>query len=409
MPPISKAVVGFSDLVLQVDFDLLQVLEEWNRMPTVEPYVKLDITRYISLISRIREEGFRLEKEQELRAANIPFDETDPELLRLFFHFLRVWAQGAEPERPALPDRNAGSYTLPQLEQHCRKLDLYFSFSRAFECGVDEDALEDWASKPASSYVAITPNDEELKDLFEDLAKNITKPGATGIEITDHINPCFRITSVDAPTKGTATLIDATTLRWRIAELGVIASEGASLTFTVQHAGSCSGTLEVNEAIEYSDNEDNTADFPSPEIAVNCGISVLPERCPTPVNVTIGGCEDTVEFDAGALALESLGRILQLSVTLQNVCPNRRVALAAILTEVDDAGLEHQRGLKMVTVPAHTQASCANVTVRCIKFVLPQHLDVTTATGSICGTRSLRARFIANYIDYDFACCTADT
>ena len=275
--------------------------------------------------------------------------------------------------------------------------------------GVDEDALEDWASKPASSYVAITPNDEELKDLFEDLAKNITKPGATGIEITDYINPCFRITSVDAPTKGTATLIDATTLRWRIAELGVSASEGASLTFTVQHAGSCSGTLEVNEAIEYSDNEDNTADFPSPEIAVNRGISVLPERCPTPVNVTIGGCEDTVEFDAGALALESLGRILQLSVTLQNVCPNRRVALAAILTEVDDAGLEHQRGLKMVTVPAHTQASCANVTVRCIKFVLPQNLDVTTATGSICGTRSLRARFIANYIDYDFACCTADT
>ena len=27
------------------------------------------------------------------------------------------------------------------MEQHCRKLDLYFSFSRAFECGVDEDAL----------------------------------------------------------------------------------------------------------------------------------------------------------------------------------------------------------------------------------------------------------------------------
>ena len=116
-----------------------------------------------------------------------------------------------------------------------------------------------------------------------------------------------------------------------------------------------------------------------------------------------------MEFDAGALALESLGRILQLSVTLQNVCPNRRVALAAILTEVDDAGLEHQRGLKIVTVPAHTQDSCANVTVRCIKFVLPQSLDVTTATGAICGTRNLRARFIANYIDYDFACCTADT
>ncbi|MGN0777829.1 MAG: VWA domain-containing protein [Aristaeellaceae bacterium] len=276
--------------------------------------------------------------------------------------------------------------------------------------GVDEDALEDWASKPASAYVAITPNDEELKDLFENLAENITKPGATNIEITDYINPCFRITSVDAPTKGTASLLDSTTVRWRMTELGVSGSEGATLNFTVQHTGNCSGTLEVNESIDYSDDEDSTVTFPSPELTVNCGISVLPESCPTPVNVTIGGCTDTVEFDAGTLMMESLGRILQLSVTLLRVCPNRRVALAVILTEVDSAGVEHQRGLKMVTVPAHTQPSCANVTVRCIKFVLPQSLDVTaTSTGNLCGIRQLRARFIANYVDYDFACCTSDT
>ena len=33
--------------------------------------------------------------------------------------------------------------------------------------GIDEDALKEWASDPA--YVAITPSDEELEDLFEDL------------------------------------------------------------------------------------------------------------------------------------------------------------------------------------------------------------------------------------------------
>ena len=52
VPPLQQAVVGFSDLVLMVDFDLLEVLTEWNKMPTVEPYVKLDITRYITLISK---------------------------------------------------------------------------------------------------------------------------------------------------------------------------------------------------------------------------------------------------------------------------------------------------------------------------------------------------------------------
>lgn len=80
VPPLQQAVTGFSDLVLMVDFDLLEVLTEWNKMPTVEPYVKLDITRYLTIISKLREQGFQLTKEQELRAANIPFDETEEPL-----------------------------------------------------------------------------------------------------------------------------------------------------------------------------------------------------------------------------------------------------------------------------------------------------------------------------------------
>ena len=55
VPPLQEAVVGFSDLVLQVEFDLLEVLTQWNQMPTVPPFVKLDITRYLTLISKIRE------------------------------------------------------------------------------------------------------------------------------------------------------------------------------------------------------------------------------------------------------------------------------------------------------------------------------------------------------------------
>lgn len=143
VPPIQEAVVGFSDLVLQVDFDLLQVLEEWNRLPTVEPYVKLDISRYIKVISKLREDGFTLDRELELRAANIPYDETNPELQKLFNIFLAQWARGENPEQPRLPEHNAASYTLPELESHYRKLDLYFSFSKTFGTEVDEDALHE--------------------------------------------------------------------------------------------------------------------------------------------------------------------------------------------------------------------------------------------------------------------------
>lgn len=141
VPPLTHAVAGFSDLVLQVDFDLLEVLTEWNKMPTMDPYVKLDISRYLSLISKIRELGFLLPKEQELRAANIPFDETEPPLRELFFQFLRLYQQGEPIVQPGHPEGDA--CTLPELELYCRKLDLYFSFAKAFDCPVDEDRLYD--------------------------------------------------------------------------------------------------------------------------------------------------------------------------------------------------------------------------------------------------------------------------
>ena len=271
--------------------------------------------------------------------------------------------------------------------------------------GVDVSALEDWASKPASSYVAITPDDAELEELFKDLARNIAKPGATDVVVTDTVSPCFRITSVAMPTKGTASLLDAETVQWQIDELGVSQSEGAVLEFTVQHIGSCSGTVEVNESISYDDAEGNVVSFPSPELDVDCDIIIRPENCPEPVELTVDGCEDMLAFDAGDLGMESLGRIVQLSVTLKNVCPHRRVALAAILTEVDDHGLEYKRGMKTVLVPAHTKESCRDVTVRCIKFVLPESLDVSGSTSSICNARNFKARFIANYIDDNFTCC----
>ena len=271
--------------------------------------------------------------------------------------------------------------------------------------GVDVSALEDWASKPSPAYVSITPDDAELEDLFEDLARNISNPGATNIVVSDTVAPCFRITSVAMPTKGTASLLDANTVQWRIDELGVTQSEGAVLEFTVQHIGPCSGTVAVNESISYDDAEGNAVSFPSPEVDVDCDVIVLPEICPEPVDLTVDGCEDSLEFDAGDLVMESLGCIVQLSVTLQNVCPNKRVALAAILTEVDDQGLEYNRGMKTMVIPAHTRESCRDVTVRCIKFVLPESLDVGGPEGALCNARSFRARFIANYIDTGFACC----
>lgn len=180
--------------------------------------------------------------------------------------------------------------------------------------GIDEQALRDWASDPDSAYVAITPDDQEIENLFEDLARNISNPGATNIVIADTIASCFRITSLSSPSKGTASMIDSNTVEWKIDELGVTQSEGATFEFTALHIGPCYGTIEVNESISYDDAEGNIVTFPSPSVEVNCDLVICPEGCPAPVDIVVSGCTDTVEFDAGGVEYKRGMKTLTVAV-----------------------------------------------------------------------------------------------
>lgn len=274
--------------------------------------------------------------------------------------------------------------------------------------GIDETALREWSSQPSDDFVSIAPSDAELEAIFGQLAQTITSPGATNIVLNDYITDCFRILSVTAPTKGTATLANERQLRWTIAELGATATEEAVLRFTVEHLSRCEGLLSVNESVDYDDAQGNTVDFGNPQIQITCGTVIIPEPCPVPVDVTIEGCEDEIEIDAGEVLLESLGRVLKLDVTVPNVCPGRRVALAVILTEVDDEDNEFRRGMKTLVIPAHDAPSCRDVVVRCIRFVLPEELDVSGSADRLCDQRNFKVCFIANYIDAGFTCCTLD-
>ena len=272
--------------------------------------------------------------------------------------------------------------------------------------GLNEAGINDWASDPAASFVTIVPNGTQIADIFASLADNIARDGATNITITDTVSPCFRITGTSMPTQGQASLLNNNTVQWTIEDLGTDAIEGVELIFTVEHLGTCAGTVEPNQSTVYTDTENNVVDFPSPTLSVDC-TEVIAEDCPEPIPLSVSGCEDVVTLDAGNLVIDTAGSIASLDVTLQNVCPGKRVALAAILTEVDADGTEQNRGMKTMVIPAHTREFCTDVTVRCIKFVLPASLSLAEDDAP-CAVRNLNARFIANYIDSGFACCTAD-
>ena len=275
--------------------------------------------------------------------------------------------------------------------------------------GVDVNRLNEWATAPSASHVAVTPDEAELEALFAELAANISKTGATDIVIDEVVNADFTITSVLPPNRGSAMTVNATTLRWTIPALGVTASESAVLEFFIRHTGQTPGTKKVNASITYSDAEGNQVKFPDPTVAVECGVVVHPEPCPTPVSLEVRGCQDAITVDLGETDLESTGRIVQLDVTVKQVCPGKRVALAVILTETDEHGMEHQRGMKVMTLPAHSYPTCRDILVKCVRFVLPDDLDVSGGDAPrMCARRSLRARLIAHSVDTDYRCCEGE-
>ena len=242
-------------------------------------------------------------------------------------------------------------------------------------------------------------------ELFADIAQSISKPGATGIVVDEVVHSDFQITSILTPQKGDATLMGPNTIRWTIEELGATDVETATLEFYVRHIGETGGTKPVNQSITYTDREKQDVSFPDPKVLVDCGVVTTPEGCPEPVEVTMDGCQDFVSVDLGDTYLQSQGRILEVRATLHNVCPEKRVALAVLLSEVDEKGKEHPRGMKTVTVPVHHCPACRNVLVRGIRFILPEDLNVSGTPGKLCTPRNLRVRLFSHYVDYDFQCC----
>lgn len=271
--------------------------------------------------------------------------------------------------------------------------------------GIDVATLHEWATDPDSEHVAVTPDPAELEELFADIAQPISKPGATGIVVDEVVHSDFQITSILTPQKGDATLMGPNTIRWTIEELGATDVETATLEFYVRHIGETGGTKPVNQSITYTDREKQDVSFPDPKVLVDCGVVTTPEGCPEPVEVTMDGCQDFVSVDLGDTYLQSQGRILEVRATLHNVCPDKRVALAVLLSEVDEKGKEHPRGMKTVTVPVHHCPACRNVLVRGIRFILPEDLNVSGTPGKLCTPRNLRVRLFSHYVDYDFQCC----
>lgn len=264
--------------------------------------------------------------------------------------------------------------------------------------GIDISALNSWSSDPDSSYVFIAPTPQDLETIFEELAANITKTGATNIVIDEVLNPLFNIVNITPPDKGNASLINPTTIKWTIDELGKTNLESATLIFEAQYTGDASIITNVNESITYSDNENNVANFQNPEITINCAEVFDVNPCPEPQVIDFEPYVESLEYSLDDHTIESLGRILSLTLMLKDVLPNRKVGVAIILNELVDDNIEIKKSTKFISVPEHSSDTCENVKLTNIRFVLPEE------SNTLCEPKKYTARVFANYIDFSTIC-----
>lgn len=124
-----------------------------------------------------------------------------------------------------------------------------------------------------------------------------------------------------------------------------------------------------------------------------------PEKCAQ--NVSVRSCRDRISCTLEDMIPVSQGRILELSVCIRNVCPGKRTAVAVTVHELDENNVEHARGMKCMTMPAHHERRCRDVMLQGVRFVLPEDISLADncPEGSSCARRRFVVRALAHYVD----------
>lgn len=169
---VERAKINFPDSLTEVDKDLIETVKVWATLSDYNFYEKTDIFRLVYILEEL--EKFDLTKKEKLQLANIPFQETETELLNQWKIYIRKYMDGEQvlekPKKKILPYAT----TLDNLELYYKKLDLYFSFSKNMNMEIDKEWLDQEKLKTAEQI---------NKELIEDLERYAKKCSRCGTQL----------------------------------------------------------------------------------------------------------------------------------------------------------------------------------------------------------------------------------
>ena len=131
-PEITIAPLGFPDVLLELPYNLLYILQVWAEMAPSEPFSKMDVTEVMELykIFRSIDEHSRqnISRQEMYSLITCPIDTDEPVLKKDFIRCCKDYNDGCIEYY--LPDFEGNPNFLYSWETFYKRLDLYYQISR---------------------------------------------------------------------------------------------------------------------------------------------------------------------------------------------------------------------------------------------------------------------------------------
>lgn len=146
--PIDQAVLGPSEEILRVKgLQLREKLALWStKKEKIYFYRKMDISEYLIILDNLK--NYKLDEKIQWRLLKIPFDVSNQDMMNAFLSYAdELFVAGNDVISKPQCFRNE----LYDLEVFYQKINLYYSFSRAFKLDFDEEWVYSSRERASSS------------------------------------------------------------------------------------------------------------------------------------------------------------------------------------------------------------------------------------------------------------------
>ena len=140
---LEKVNLGFSQILLDIDAPLDEILRAWRSVEPSEPFEKENVDEALFLYDKAykvkdRIDGFE-NKRLLYRMISCPIDIKDRRVIALWLQYCQTYSADVSLERPKLDTRDKGG--ILKYETYYKQLDLYYQFSHRMGKIVDEQWL----------------------------------------------------------------------------------------------------------------------------------------------------------------------------------------------------------------------------------------------------------------------------